>query len=537
MYGHDPDDLKFRFQRVSPIHVSPHNPNVVYHASQYLHKTVNDGLSWETISPDLTAHEANKQIVSGSPITRDITGEEFYSTIYDVKESSVKEGLIWVGANDGPVHVTRDGGKTWTNVTPKELLPGGRIDCVEPSPIREGKAYFTSLRYQLGDWKPYIFKTTDYGQHWTLLTDGLNGIPADYPVRVVREDPDHEGLLYAGTEYGLFVSLDDGITWKSFMQNLPVTPVTDLQVFRKDLLVSTMGRSFWILDNLTPLHQLADAKMKSAFLYKPVDTYRYRYIPTGKNDVPNYPTSSVIIDYHLKVKPAGDIKLEILSEGKVIRSFTSALPPKDTTKAGRNMATNFPNRVQRAELEKGIGGHRFRWDMTHEGPWDKDPGRSKKGGNMVSPGEYAVRLTVDQQVLTQNFKLLPDPRVARTVSIGDMKAQEVLALEVRGMEDSCKRIANKIQIKRKSLSALIKENKATTAQVALDKQLADIESILVTSEGPYQKPGLIDQLNYLRSLQDQADQRPGRDSMDRLIELRVITNRVWEEYGKVSREF
>ena len=269
IYSHDPDELKFRFQRVSPIHVSPHNSNTVYHASQYLHKTTNDGLTWEIISPDLTAHEPDKQVVSGSPITRDITGEEYYSTIYDVKESSLKQGLIWVGANDGPVHVTLDGGKKWENVTPKTLAPGGRVDCVEPSPHKESKAYFSVLRYQLGDWKPYIFKTIDYGKNWSLLTDGKNGIPNDFPVRVVREDPTIVGLLYAGTEYGMYISMDDGITWKSFQQNLPITPVTDIKIFRKDLMISTMGRSFWILDNISPLHQVTEAKRATAaYLYK-----------------------------------------------------------------------------------------------------------------------------------------------------------------------------------------------------------------------------------------------------------------------------
>ncbi|MDH5597602.1 MAG: hypothetical protein OEY34_00675, partial [Cyclobacteriaceae bacterium] len=183
IYGHNPKDLKFRFQRVSPIHVSPHNPDVVYHTSQYVHKTTDDGKTWEIISPDLTAFEADKQVISGSPITRDVTGEEYYSTIYSIRESAIKKDLIWVGANDGPVHVTRDGGKSWNNVTPSSLEGGGRINCVEPSSHREGKAYFTSLRYQLGDWKPYLYKTLDYGATWELITDGKNGIPEDYPVR------------------------------------------------------------------------------------------------------------------------------------------------------------------------------------------------------------------------------------------------------------------------------------------------------------------------------------------------------------------
>ncbi|MBY0433017.1 MAG: hypothetical protein K2U26_02800, partial [Cyclobacteriaceae bacterium] len=516
MYGHNPKDLKFRFQRVSPIAVSPHNPNVVYHASQYLHKTTNDGLSWEIISPDLTANEPSKQVVSGSPITNDVTGEEFYSTIYDVKESSLKPGLIWVGANDGPVHVTQDGGKSWNNVTPKSLLPGGRIDCVEPSPHREGKAYFTSLRYQLGDWKPYIFKTLDYGKTWSLISTGSNGIPANFPVRVVREDPDREGLLYAGTEFGLYVSFDDGVTWKQFQQNLPVTPVTDIKLFRKDLSVSTMGRSFWMIDNITPLHQLMDAKKASAFLYKPVDTYRFHYYPSGKNDIPNYPTPSVILDYYLKAKPAGDIKIEIVASGKIIRTFTSQVAASaDTAKAAKDMATGFVKKDLKADIEKSAGSHRFRWDMLHEGPWDKDSNRSKKGGPMAAPGEYEVRLYVDGQVLSQSFKILPDPRINGKLSAADLKAQETLALQVVALEDSSKRIAEKIKMKRKELEPLLKEGKATEAQVKVDQRLNDLQKMLVTKEGPYQRPVLIDQLNYLRGTLDQSDQRPGKDALDR----------------------
>ena len=193
LYGHNPKDLKHRFQRVAPIHVSPHNPDVVYHGSQFVHRTKDDGETWETISPDLTAFEEDKQVISGSPITRDITGEEYYSTLYSIRESPVKQGVIWTGANDGPVYVTQDDGKSWKNVTPKKIPSGGRVDAVEPSPHDPAKAYISVLRYQLGDPKPYIYKTTDYGKSWALLTDGTNGIANDIPTRVIREHPEKEG--------------------------------------------------------------------------------------------------------------------------------------------------------------------------------------------------------------------------------------------------------------------------------------------------------------------------------------------------------
>lgn len=537
IYSHDPDELKFRFQRVSPVHVSPHNAGIVYHASQYVHKTTNDGLTWEIISPDLTAHEADKQVVSGSPITRDITGEEYYSTIYDVKESSLKAGLIWVGANDGPVHVTVDGGKKWENVTPKTLAPGGRVDCVEPSSHKEGKAYFSTLRYQLGDWRPYIFKTTDYGKTWSLLTDGKNGIPNDFPVRVVREDPTVEGLLYAGTEYGMYISMDDGITWKVFQQNLPITPVTDIKVFRKDLMISTMGRAFWILDNIAPLHQLAEARKANTYLYKPLDTYRYRFTGTGKSEMVYYPAPSVIIDYYVATKPVNDIKVEILSGNKVIRTFTSVVPPKDTVQYGeKNMATGFVRRDVKADLEKKAGAHRFRWDMLHEGPWDKNPARNKKGGPMASPGTYEVRLTVDGQSQTRSFQILADPRIAGKVKSEDTMAQEQLALQIVELEDSCKHVVDQIKGQRKKLTQLIKENKASDSQKALEKQLSLLEDELTMKEGHYQKPMLIDQLNYLRQMLDQADQRPGKDAYDRYDELKLLAEKILASYQNLKEK-
>lgn len=537
IYGHNPTDLKYRFQRVSPVHASYHNPNVVYHGSQYLHKTINSGITWETISPDLTANDPKRQVISGSPITRDVTGEEYYSTLYDINESRLKEGLIWVGANDGPIHVTRDGGKTWQDVTPKDLPPGGRVDCVEPSPHKEGKAYAAILRYQMGDWKPYIYKTTDYGKTWTLLTTGTNGIPADFPTRTVREDPDQEGLLFAGTEYGLFVSFDDGANWEPFQQNLPITPVTDIKVFRNDLVVSTMGRSFWILDDISPLHQLAEArKAATTYLFTPETGYRFRFRGTGKNAVPNFPSPSVTIDYYLKEKQEKDIKLEIINpDNQVIRTFTSIVPPKDTTKTGTDMATGFTTKKSKADLDKSAGVHRFRWELDHEGPWDKNPARSLRGGPMVRPGVYQARLTVGGQTFIESFDVKADPRLdpAKT-SLDDLKAQETLSLQITALEDSSKHVADRIKTRRKELEKLIKEGKRKKQYTQEDARLAQIEDQLVTPEGIYMQPMLIDQLRYLRSMLNQADQRPGKDAYERYEELRNRLNTIMTSYTKLG---
>jgi hypothetical protein len=310
----------------APFEFSPQDPNVIYHGSQVVHRTADGGITWEVISPDLTANEPDKQGFSGEPITRDITGEEVYSAIYAIRESGLEPGVIWVGANDGPVHVTRDGGKTWTNVTPADLPPGGRVQNIEPSPHRKGSAYIAVYRYLLNDWHPYIFRTDDYGRTWARLTTDGNGIPADFPTRVVREDPEREGLLYAGTEFGLFVSFDNGAHWQSLQQNLPVTPVTDLRVHRRDLVVSTMGRSFWVLDNVSPLHQLAGSGQNSQGhrgtgaqappaprLLPPRNAYRLRYQPLqdGSAGV-EYPPPGAQIDYVLPSEPKGAVTIEVL---------------------------------------------------------------------------------------------------------------------------------------------------------------------------------------------------------------------------------
>src|SRR5919199_204279 len=290
LYGNAGKDLLYRFQRVSPMEVSPHDPSTLYYGSQYVHRTRDEGVTWERISPDLTANEPQyQQRPSGEPITIDVTGEEYYSTLYAIRESPLERGVIWTGANDGPFYVPR----------------GGRVQNIEPSPHRRGSAYYAVLRYLLGDWRPYIYRTNDYGRTWTLLTPGTNGIPADYPTRVVREDPDRPGLLYAGTEFGAFISFDDGRKWYPFQLNLPRTPVTDMKVHRKDLVLSTQGRAFWILDDLTPIHQMSASAMAGrGHLFRPRAAYRMRY-STGFGgleserapapDEPQYPPPGAVI--------------------------------------------------------------------------------------------------------------------------------------------------------------------------------------------------------------------------------------------------
>lgn len=523
MYGHNPQDLTYRFQRVSPIHVSPHNPDVVYHTSQFVHRTTDDGLTWETISPDLTAFEPDKQVISGSPITRDVTGEEFYSTIYAIRESTVEAGVIWVGANDGPVHVTKDNGKSWQNVTPASLPGGGRIDCVEPSPHDAGKAYFTALRYQLGDWKPYIYRTTDYGKNWELISTETTGFPEDQPVRVVREDPERAGTLYAGTEYGMWVSFDDGAHWQSLQQNVPVTPITDIKVFRDNLILSTMGRGFWIMDDLPALRQLPELDQTARAQVFPVgEVPMIRSYP--ERGVPEYPVSGVNFYYYLNEDIDEPISLEILDEtGKVIRSFTNQSKGSgDKMPSEPDMATGFVQRGYSSELSNKAGLHAFQWDFRHAGPWSEN-GNSRRGSPDVAPGKYSLRLQVGNQQLEEPFELLIDPRLPETgITVEDLKAQEELSLRVRNLMSRARQLDD-------AISASMKKEENKEALKALSESMN-------TADGRYQQPQLLAQISYLSSMLSYADQRPGKDAYERYEELRNWFEGLLEKWADISGE-
>jgi photosystem II stability/assembly factor-like uncharacterized protein len=515
IYGHNPADLQYRFQRVSPIHVSPHDASVVYHASQYLHRSTDEGQTWETISPDLTANRPEHQVISGSPITRDITGEEIFSALYAVEESPLERGVIWTGSNDGLVHVTRDNGKTWANVTPKGLPANARIQTVDASPHQPGEAYIAAYRYLLDDWQPYIFRTTNYGKSWTRLTTGKNGIPADYPTRVVREDPARDGLLYAGTEFGMFVSFNEGAQWQPFQQNLPVTPITDIAVHQNDLVLSTMGRSFWILDNLTPLHQLSrEVAASRLHLFAPDGAYRMRY-STYPDDpaAPEYPPVGAVIDYWL-AEPAGTLTLEILDEsGKLIRSYSSDAPG-ETAVAVQGMRAPGMERMGTAKLPNDRGMHRFLWDLSYAGPWHADKRRSGRGGPMVVPGNYQVRLSTEQWSETRPLEVRIDPRVAADGVIqADLEAQLALNLEIRDLLTQSRLAAARI-------ADVLKQTDSDAA--AKPAALRMIEAQLVTStEGSYPQPMLTDQIAYLYNMTTGADQRPGRDAFERYTVLRT----------------
>jgi len=519
IYGHNPADLKYRFQRVAPIHVSPHDADVVYHGSQYLHRTRDDGVTWEQISPDLTANEPDKQVISGAPITRDITGEEYYSVIYSIQESRVQKGVIWIGANDGPVNVTLDDGATWENVTPR-MPTGGRVDSVAPSPHQPGKAYITVLRYQFDDWKPYIYKTTDFGQSWSSIT---NGIPDNYPVRVVRESPDHEGLLIAGTEFGMFMSHDDGANWEEFQQNLPVTPVTDIKFIRGDLAISTMGRGFWVLDNVQSVAEAAKASGSMLKVAAPKDTYRYRRprgVPSDGTSagVPELPKPTVAVDYYVPEGDHSDIRFEILdAQGDVVTSYYN-----DGSNA-EDMGAEAPMYIHDTSLDMDAGLNRFRWDMTHLGPWNKDMNRRYTDGPIAVPGTYQARVTVSGQTSLASFNLMVDPRVTEQgVNVTDIVEQITLQTHIselltksRKLEEAAKAEHGALHRKYRGQSA---EDRGAEANANFDRVHAAVRT-LATPNIIYPKAGLTGMISYLYNINSDADQKPGRDSIERFAEL------------------
>ncbi|MEO0733269.1 MAG: hypothetical protein AAFZ52_10570 [Bacteroidota bacterium] len=501
MYGHNPKDLEYRFQRVAPIHVSPHDPETVYHCSQYVHRTRDRGKTWEVISPDLTAFESDKQVISGSPITRDITGEEYYSTIYAIRESPVTAGVIWAGANDGPVHVTRDGGENWSDVTPAGLPAGGRVDAVEPSPHDPAKAYAAVLRYQLGDPKPYLYKTENYGKSWTPITTGLS---ADNPTRVIREDPLREGLLFAGTERGVYVSYDDGTNWRALQLNLPLVPITDMKIHQGDLVLSTMGRGFWVLDDIGRLRAGDPTALSGPQLFVAPEQVRFRH-PSGArgSTMPRYPRPGVVMDYHLPEEAAGSARLVISNTaGDLSISFLPGAMRNDSS--SRDMATGTVTEYVNYSLPASAGMNRFRWDMRAPGAWHENENRRYQGGPLLPPGDYVARLTVGEQTVEKTFRLRLDPRVeAAGITAAAVQQQFETQLAIRDLLSEARQ-----------LEADLVGTDNDGARQAL--------ATLRTPEGTYQLPGLISQIGYLYNSLGGADQVPGQETLGRLEELRAV---------------
>jgi photosystem II stability/assembly factor-like uncharacterized protein len=462
-------DVKHRFQWTEPIVFSPHDPKTMYFAGEVLFKTTDAGMSWTIISPDLTRNDKSKQVASGGPITKDNTGVEVYDTIFSVVESPVQKDLIWAGTDDGLVQLTRDGGQHWENVTPKAMPEWGTVSMIEVSAHDAGTAILAVERHKADDFAPYIFKTTDFGKSWTKLGAG---IPANDYVHAVRIDPRHPSLLFAGTEEGVYVSFDDGAQWKPLRMNLPTVPVNDLVIKNADLVLATHGRSFWVLDDITPLEQYEDSiAQQEAHLFTPSvashTVFRGSFFAASGN-VGKNPPAGAVISYWLKTSlknpedgkakaagaegaaktdpgataPSADAKktdadaeapkitLEVLDpSGKVIRKF----PKKEEADGGGDEEEDFFSRGGgAANLPADAGLNRFVWDLRYEGA-TKVPKAPLWGGSTdgpeALPGMYQVRLTVLGKSYTAPLEIKADPRLK--VSADDLAKQFDLLLKIR----------------------------------------------------------------------------------------------------------
>jgi len=426
--GQAPKTLRYRFQWNAPIRLSPHDPDVLYHTSQFVHRSTDGGSSWETISPDLTRNDTTRQDFAGAPITMDNTGVEVYGTVFSFEESPLEPGLLWAGSDDGRVHVSRNNGSTWNDVTPRGMPEWGTVNTIEVSPHAPGRALVAVHRYREDDFAPYVFKTDDYGENWDEITED-NGIRDRHFVRVIREDPVRPGLLFAGTEYGMYVSLDDGDHWQELQLNLPVTPITDMRVQRGDLVVATQGRSFWILDDLSPLRQSDHAlEGDDPHLFLPAEAFRARLSGGGPDGRPG----GAILYYYLPEEPESVVALEVLdSAGEALRTYTWEPEDSDESEA------RFERTLVGDSIPAHAGLNRASWDLRLGRPDLLDDAViwGFTGGPQVAPGTYQVRLTVGDWSSTRPLELLPDPRLV--LSDGDQSAQVELMLQIRkSLQDS-----------------------------------------------------------------------------------------------------
>lgn len=474
--GQAADNLKYRFNWTEPIAVSPFDPHTLYHAAQVVFKSTDDGAHWTVISPDLTRNDKSKQGYSGGPVDHDNSTIEYYDVVFTLAESPAQKDLIWAGTDDGLVQMTRDGGKNWTNVTPKDMPEWGMVSLVDPSPTDPATAYIAVDRHKMDDLRPYIFKTHDYGKTWTAIT---TGIAAKSFVHAVREDPMRKRLLYAGTETGMYVSFDDGGHWQSLQLNLPTVPVHDLVIKGDDLAIATHGRAFWILDDITALRQATpEVASSEAYLYKPEVAYRIRQsgfslpgeAPAGQN-----PPNGAIVDYYLKsAPPAGQaVTLEILDgSGKLVKRFSSADKHES---AGEE--TGFRGRAP-ANVTADAGMNRFVWDLRYPtapdligGPYPCQCGRLE--GPMAVPGSYQVRLTAGGKTMTVPLELKLNPLVK--VAPEDLAKQFALETKIQDRLKDLDTAGNKILTFRAQVAKMQLTGQVPATLTTLDQKTATLE--------------------------------------------------------------
>jgi hypothetical protein len=576
-WGVGAESLKYRFNWTFPIHFSRHDPDVLWVASQHLHRSTDKGASWEVLSPDLTRNDKSKLGASGGPLTRDNTGAEVYCTIFAVAESPQTRDLLWCGTDDGLVHRSEDGGRKWTEITPdgrKAKVAGGarnalpdwsQISILEASPHDADAIYIAAMRYKHDDLKPYLYKTSDRGKSWTKIT---GGIPDHEYTRTIREDPSRRGLLYCGTETGIYVSFDDGEAWARLGGNLPVAPVHDLVIKGVEMVVATHGRSIWILDDLTPLHQLYDmlkgrSRKPGAHLFQPRPNVRMRmqggfaglaeqaagarggawpglitYGRTGASifkvlpfrradgnedaiwlDAGRNPPNGVVVTYYLaKVPAGGTATLAFLDEKeRMLRAY------------------------EKVPVRAGI--NRFIWNRRLPGvpnvtATDLEP-VGRPNGPMVVPGRYLVRLTAGGESLTQSFEILPDPRIG--ASAADLKAQFVFLREildklgtVNGLVNEIDALLAQVRLLERRLTQL-KAGAAGTHAARLRDELTAIRGVLIDvnySQAQLWAAGLHEKLNALLDTVDSADFAPAQQSREVFA---VVSGRVDEQQAALDR--
>jgi photosystem II stability/assembly factor-like uncharacterized protein len=576
-------DLQHRPQWTEPLLYSPHNPNVLYNATEVLWRTEDEGKNWKQISPDLTRNDKSKQVASGGPLTKDNTGVEYYNTIFSVNESPVQKDLIWVGTDDGLIHLTRDAGGSWQNVTPKQMPEWATVNMVEPDPRKPGTMYIAADRHRLDDLKPYGFRTDDFGKSWTPITAGL---PADAYLHVIRADPARPGLLYAGTENGVFVSFDSGNRWEPFQLALPRSPIHDLVVAGAgDLAVATHGRSFWVLDDLSAVRQWSpDLARKNFHLFAPRDTTRILYTgrgnamggPTGTN-----PPQGVIVYYNLKegqaapkatpkpgdvaeatpiqapsaasattgiaaAKPVDNgVKLEILDAAdRVIRTYPSPNPPAD----GDDEEEEGARSRKPPKLTRDAGVNRFVWDFREEAPLTIPKAavwHAMGGGPTVVPGMYKIRLTVDGKSETQTVKILRNPNLSVTQAELQQQYELVAAINRELMLVNTAALELRALHKQLGAAKTAATGKAGAAQVveaanALETKAGAIENTLIqvkniASQDPLNHPvRLNNMLASLATTVAQGDTAPARQHQEEFTKLKAVADEQLGAWAQVK---
>lgn len=526
-----PKDFKYRFNWNAPIIASPHHPNTIYHAGNVVFRTIDGGQTWETISPDLTRNDTTQQGPGGRPFTNEAAGGENYNTLMYLVESSHEQGVLWAGSDDGLVHLTKDGGKSWNNVTPNGLQEG-IINSIEVSPHDAATAYITVMRYKFNDLNAYAYKTTDFGASWTKITNGLDD-PNGF-VRVIRADPKVKGLLYAGTETGIYISDSDGANWTKFQLNLPLVPINDLTIRQNDLVAATAGRAFWILDDLSAIQQTAGQRKIANGLFQPKDQYRIlggsAPVDAGKN-----PPSGITFDYFLseELPDSIEVTLDVLTNDEVIRSYSSKKDPNFKSWPGG------PPSAALLPAKKGV--NRFTWDLKRETLPAVDGvfALGDYSGSRVAPGTYTIRLMTPNDTVSTTADLLAIP--SKSYSKSDWNEQQSMLMSIEGMIKEMHESVNTMRSAKSQLNTyqeLLKENAEAKNLLDTAKALvAKIEKWENQLIQPKQKTfqdvinfqnKLNSQLMSLKSFIDVADPRVTAGAKDRFEDLKVE----WDSYAK-----